>query len=167
MARIPEPRPGLVFRYRYLRVWQYLRGEQVGKERPCCILLSLKPGQAIAGIAIHDEVSGTTQQRYIAGDNEVLIVLVQSDPPGADQAGLPLSLEDKRYIGLPADAPSYVIVSEANIDRWPNADMCLVPGRPTSFTYDRPLSGPTLSRVMRAFLRVHATGKTRLLIRQP
>ncbi len=167
MARIPEPRPGLVFRYRYLRVWQYERGEQVGKERPCCILLPLKRGQVITGADIHDEVTPTASKRHVAGDDEVLIVLIQSDPPGADQVGLELSIDDKRYVGLPADAPSTIIVSEVNIDRWPNGDMCLVPGRHASFTYERPLPGPTLSRVMKAFLRVHAAKKTRVLVRYP
>lgn len=64
-----------------------------------------------------------------------------------------------------AKAPSYAIVSEVNIDRWPNGDMALIPGRQSSFTYDRPLSGPTLSRVFKAFLRVYKMTKTRVLIR--
>jgi len=43
-----------------------------------------------------------------------LILLIQSDKPGHDQIGLELSIDDKRYVGLPAHEPSYVIVSEVN-----------------------------------------------------
>jgi hypothetical protein len=167
MAKIPPARAGLVFRYGYLRIWQYERGEQVGKERPCCILLPLKPGQLVRGTPVHDELRGSAEEQYVAREDEVVIVLVQSDKPGRDQAGIELTTEDKRYVGLPADEPSYVIVSEVNIDRWPNGDMALVPGRANSFTYDRPLAGPTLARVMRAFLYVSDRKKVRVLVRHP
>ena len=166
MAKIPEARSGLVFRYRYLRVWQYQGGEQVGKDRPCCILLPLKPGQEVVGAAVYDEAGRSATTRHIAGRDDVLIVLIQSDPPGTDQVGLELSLEDKRHIGLPADSPSNIIVSEVNLDRWPNGDMSLVPGRQTSFTYNRPVPGPTLSRIMKAFLRVVEAKKVMVLVRQ-
>jgi len=167
MAKIPEPRAGLVFRYRYLRIWQYERGEQVGKDRPCCILLPLKAGQVISGNPVLDEVNTASVERHVARDGEVLILLIQSDPPGADQIGLELSVDDKRYVGLPAEAPSYVIVSEVNVDTWPNGDMSLVPGRLNTFTYDRPLAGPVLSRLLTAFLRVQQARKVRVLVRHP
>jgi len=167
MAKIPEARAGIVFRYRYLRVWQYLAGEQVGKDRPCCILLPLKPGQELTGAVVYNELGKSVATSHVTGADEVLIVLIQSDPPGADQAGLELSIDDKRHIGLPADSPSYVIVSEVNVDRWPNGDMSLVPGRQTAFTYDRPVPGPMLSRIMKAFLRVVQAKKMQMLIRHP
>jgi hypothetical protein len=167
MARIPEPRAGLVFRYRYLRIWQYERGEHVGKERPCCVLLPLRAGQVITGDPTHDELTTAPVERHVAQDGEVLILLIQSDEPGADQIGLELTVDDKRYVGLPSDASSYVIVSEVNVDKWPNGDMCLVPGRQNSFTYDRPLAGPVLARVLTAFLRVHQARKVRVLVRHP
>jgi len=165
VAKIPDPRAGLVFRYRYLRIWQYRRGEQVGKERPCCILLPLKPGQLVTGNPLHDETQRSVVSRDVAEEGDVLILLIQSDPPAADQIGLELTTDDKHYVGLMADAPSYVIVSEINIDKWPNGDMCLIPGRPAAFSYDRPLSGPVLSRVMKAFLKVQAQRKVMLLVR--
>ncbi|MEA2755630.1 MAG: hypothetical protein QOJ54_1919 [Aliidongia sp.] len=167
MASIPEARAGLVFRYRYLRIWQYERGEQVGKERPCCLLVPLKAGQVIRGTPVHAEIDVSATDRHIAEDGEVLILLIQSDRPSADQIGLELTIDDKRSIGLPAEGPSYVIVSEINIDRWPNGDMCLIPSRRNSFTYDRPLPGPTLSRVLEAFLRAHKARKVRVLVRHP
>jgi hypothetical protein len=167
MARIPEARPGLVFRYRYLRIWQYQRGDHVGKERPCCVLLPLKAGQVISGNPVHNELGNVSAARHVAQDGEVLILLIQSDEPGADQIGLELTVDDKRYVGLPADAPSYVIVSEVNVDTWPNGDMCLVPGRQNAFTYDRPLAGPVLSRVLTAFLKVQQARKVSVLVRHP
>ena len=36
-------------------------------------------------------------------------------------------------IGLPPDRPSYVIVSELNIDFWPNAGIKTLPNNPGSF----------------------------------
>lgn len=167
MAKIPEPRAGLVFRYRFLRIPDYARGDQVGKERPCCILLPLKAGQLVTGSPVHDETKVTAIDAHVAAEGEVLILLIQSDQPGANQAGLELTIEDKRYVGLPSDAPSYVIVSEVNIDRWPNGDMSLVPGRQSAFTYDRPLAGPVLSRIVTAFLKVRAARKVSVLVRHP
>lgn len=167
MAKIPEPRAGLVFRYRYLRVWQYERGEQVGKERPCCILLPLKAGQILEGNPAHDEFSSSSVERHVAVEGEVLILLIQSDPPDATQAGLELTEADKRHVGLPSDAPSYVIVSEVNVDRWPNGDMCLVPGRQNAFAYERPLPGSVLGRIARAFTLVQKARKVGILVRHP
>ena len=166
MAKIPAARAGLVFRYRYLRVWQYERGEQVGKERPCCLLLPLTPGEIIRGTPVHDEAEGATSEFHIAQESEVLILLIQSDPPDAFQIGLELNPDDKNYVGLPNNSPSYVIVSEANIDRWPNGDMGLIPGRSSSFTYERPLPGPLLARIVKAFLHVNAMKKLQVLVRQ-
>lgn len=165
MAKIPEPKAGLVFRYGYLRIWQYERGEQAGKKRSCCILLPLKAGQVVEGNPAHDESRALAAGRHVAEDGEVLILLIQSDKPGADQAGLELSVEDKLYVGLSSDAPSYVIVSEVNIDRWPNGDMCLVPGRPNAFAYERPLSGPVMGRIAKAFLQVQKARKVKVPIR--
>ena len=40
----------------------------------------------------------------------------------------------QQAIGLD-DAPSWVIVSEHNIDEWPNAGLSPIPGRPGAFSY--------------------------------
>jgi hypothetical protein len=167
MTAFPKAEPGLVFRYRYLRIWQYERGEQVGKERPCCILFPLAPGEEVFGPKVHDEASGAVVQRYVARDNDIIIVLVQTDPPGTDQIGIELSIADKRHVGLPADRPSYAIVSEVNVDTWPNPDISFVPGRRNAYTYEKPLPAPTVTRMLKAFLHVRSLGKTSYLIRQP
>jgi hypothetical protein len=167
MAKIPPPVPGLVFRYGYLRIRQYEQGETTGKERPCCILFPLKQGQVIDGYPLHVEEKHLPTNRHVADDGEVLILLIQSDEPGSDQLGLQMTLEDKRYVGLPDDAPSYIIVSEANIDRWPNGDMYLLPGKSNSFVYLRTIGGPLLSRVSAAFLHAQKSRKVRMLLRHP
>jgi hypothetical protein len=167
VAPIPEPRPGIVFRYRFLRIWQYQRGEWVGKDRPCLILAELKPGQVIGGALVLDEAGPPAVGQHTASSGDIMILPIQTDPPGADQAGLELTIDDKRHIGLPAQAPSYVIVSEINIDTWPNSDMSLIPGRTDALAYDRPIPGPLLARIIRAFLRVHAARRLRILVRRP
>jgi hypothetical protein len=165
MATIPDAVPGLVFRYLYLRLWQWKKGIEVGKERPCCILIPLKPGDVLDGGDVVDEGSRQGRRRYVAEKDDVVILLIQSDPPGEDQIGLELTRADKQYVGLPADAPSYVIVSEANIDKWPNPDIRPIPGHPKSFAYGHPLPGPAMSRITRAFLTVCRMKKMRALVR--
>ena len=167
MAAIPDARSGIVFRYRYLRIWEYERGDQVGKDRPCCILMPLRSGQILEAPPIQRERDPTAMDAHTVDEGEVLILPIQSDPPGQNQLGLELTIQDKRYVGLPSHAPSYVLVSEANLDRWPNADMSLVPGRQGTFTYDRPLAGPVIARILRAFLMAHRTGKLAILVRHP
>ena len=70
-------------------------------------------------------------------------------------------------MGLPADRPSYAIVSEVNVDTWPNSDISFVPGRRNAYTYEKPLPAPTVTRMLKAFLHVRSLGKTSYLIRQP
>jgi hypothetical protein len=48
--------------------------------------------------------------------------------------GIEIPAKVKTAIGLDA-APSWVIVSEHNIDEWPNAGLAAVPGRPGVFAY--------------------------------
>lgn len=167
MARIPDAIPGLVFRYGYLRIRQFEAGEIVGKERPCCILIPLKQGQTMVGHPLYIEDQRRAATRHVAGNGEVLILPIQSDRPGRDQIGLQMTEGEKRHVGLPDDAPSYIVVSEANIDRWPNGDMYLLPGNANAFAYPRTLTGPFLSRVAAAFLKVQSAGKLRLLLRHP
>jgi hypothetical protein len=46
--------------------------------------------------------------------------------------GLPASV--RRAVGL-HEAPSWVIVSEHNVDEWPNGGLAPLPGRPGEFSY--------------------------------
>ncbi len=110
---LPEARPGLVFRYEYVWKRQALAGRSVGeKERPACVAL------AVAGNA---------------GSQRVLIVPTTTRPPLAHVPALEIPPAVRRHLGL--EHPSWIILSEANVDAWPSPDMRPVPGKPGTFAY--------------------------------
>ncbi len=112
---LPEARPGLVFRYEYIWKRQELAGQTAGeKERPACVVLT---------------VSGA------AGDRRVLIVPITTQEPGRDVPALEIPPAVKRHLGLDAGRPSWIILSEANLDSWPSPDMRPIPGQPGRFEY--------------------------------
>jgi hypothetical protein len=61
-----------------------------------------------------------------------------------------MNLDDKRACGLDVRVPSWVIVSEFNLDVWPNADLSLVPGT-DRFHYGVAPPG-LMRRIARGFL---------------
>jgi hypothetical protein len=154
VAKLPDPQPGLVFRYDYLRFHEASVGVENGKERPACILLRLAEGEIVTAARIIDEEAGEQLADYVAGPRDVLVVLIQSDPPNQDQLGIALTLETKRLIGLPTTTISYVIVSELNIDTWPNAGIKAIPGQAGQFAYPGRMPGPILAAMARAVLRL-------------
>jgi hypothetical protein len=109
----PDPKPGLIVRYDYLWSREAAAGRDQGKDRPACL------------VAATDSV---TRPRYV-----VLLPITHS-PPGAGIVGIEIPTRVKRAIGLD-DAPSWVIVSEYNIDEWPNAGLSPIPGKPGVFSY--------------------------------
>jgi hypothetical protein len=76
----------------------------------------------------------------------VLLPITHSPPTGAT-VGIEIPAKVKKAIGLD-DAPSWVIVSEYNIDEWPNAGLSQIPGRPGVFSYG--LLPPSLFEKVRA-----------------
>jgi hypothetical protein len=166
MARIPDPTPGLVFRYDYLRLHQFDEGIEHGKERPACILATLAEGEVLTGVRIIDEQSRTTIE-YVARTNDVVIIPIQTDPPGRDQLGVVLDIETKRYIGLSTDHVSYAIVSEVNIDTWPSAGIQNVPGRSGQWAYPRLMPGPKMAAIARRFLQLRERNLVKALVRHP
>ena len=112
---LPAARPGLVFRYEYLWKRQELAGQAGGeKERPACIVLAVEQG---------------------ADGQRVLIVPITTQPPNPDMPAMLIPPAVKRHLGLDGDRPSWVILSEANLDVWPSPDMRPIPGRPGRFDY--------------------------------
>jgi hypothetical protein len=109
----PDPQPGLVVRYDYLWSREAAAGRDQGKDRPACL------------VAATDNL---TRPRYV-----VLLPITHS-PPDAGTVGIEIPTRVKRAIGLD-DAPSWVIVSEHNIDEWPNAGLSPIPGKPGVFSY--------------------------------
>lgn len=112
---LPSARPGLVFRYEYVWKRQALAGRTAGeKERPACIIL------AVAGEA---------------GDQRVLIVPITTQPPQDGIEAMEIPLRVKRHLRLDDDHPSWIVLSEANIDVWPPPDIRPIPGKPGTFAY--------------------------------
>ena len=113
MVALPEPRPGLVIRYDYLWTHEAAVGRDQGKERPACLIAASNPAMS---------------PRF------VVILPITHSPPGKDSVGVEIPAKVRQAIGLD-ETPSWVIVSEHNIDEWPNGGMAPVPGRPGVFSY--------------------------------
>ena len=109
---LPEPKPGLVIRYDYLWSREAARGREQGKDRPACL------------VAASDSA---TVPRF------VVILPITRTAPAGDTVGIGIPPKVRRALALDA-APSWVIVSEHNVDEWPNAGLAPVPGRPGIFS---------------------------------
>jgi hypothetical protein len=110
---LPEPKPGLVIRSDYLWTHEAAVGRDQGKERPACL------------VAASDSVA---LPRF------VVILPITHTPPGKDTVGVEIPAKVRQAIGLD-DARSWVIVSEHNIDEWPNGGVASLPGRRGVFSY--------------------------------
>jgi hypothetical protein len=110
---LPEPKPGLVIRYDYLWTHEAAVGRDQGKERPACL------------VAASDSAA---LPRF------VVILPITHTPPGKDTVGVEIPAKVRQAIGLD-DARSWVIVSEHNIDEWPNGGLAPLPGRRGVFSY--------------------------------
>ncbi len=110
---LPEPRPGLVFRYDYLWSREAGAARDQGKERPACLVAALDSSIA---------------PRF------VVILPITHTPPDKGTVGVEIPAKVRQAIGLD-DAPSWVIVSDHNVDEWPNGGLAPVPARPGAFSY--------------------------------
>ena len=64
----------------------------------------------------------------------VVLLPITHTPPAGDTAGIEIPARVSQALGLD-DAPSWVIVSEHNIDEWPNAGLSPLPGLLDTFSY--------------------------------
>lgn len=110
---LPDPRPGLVFRYDCLWSRESISGHDQGKERPACLVAASDPA---------------TKPRF------VVILPITHSPPSGDTIGIEIPPRVRKAIGLD-DAPCWVVVSEHNVDEWPNGGLAPLPGRPDVFGY--------------------------------
>ena len=110
---LPDPKPGLIVRYDYLWSHEAAAGRDPGKDRPACL------------VAASDSL---TKPRFV-----VLLPIMHS-PPDADTIGIEILPKVKQALGLD-EVPSWIIVSEYNVDEWPNAGLSPLPGRPGVFSY--------------------------------
>lgn len=133
---LPEPRPGLVVRYDYLWNREAAAGGYQGKDRPCCLVAASEP---------------------LARPRFVVLLPITHSPPGPDTTGIEIPPRVRRAVGLD-DAPAWVIVSEYNVDEWPNAGLGPVPGQPGRFSYGF-LPPRLFARIKAAFLDAAGGGK--------
>lgn len=110
---LPKPEPGLVIRYDYLWLGETGSARTSGKERPACLVATLD-----------DE----------ADPQLVLILPITHSKPKANTAGIEIPRLVAERLGLD-HARSWVVISEANVDFWPNAGLAPVPGRRGTFAY--------------------------------
>ena len=110
---LPDPKPGLVIRYDYVWAHEALVGRDQGKERPACL------------VAASD---ASASPRF------VVILPITHTPPGQDTIGIEIPAKVKQSLGLDA-APSWIIVSEYNVDAWPNGGLAPIPGSAGVFGY--------------------------------
>jgi hypothetical protein len=108
---LPEPKPGLVIRYDYLWADDADAGRDAGKDRPACLVAASNAG---------------TDPRIV-----VILPITHSYPHNNIAVEIPPKV--RAAIGLD-DAPSWVVVSEYNLERWPNG-LGAIPGRPGVFAY--------------------------------
>lgn len=139
---LPEPRPGLVFRYDYLWSREAAAGRNQGKERPACLVAALDS---------------------TANPGFVVILPITHTPPDKGTVGVEIPAKVRQAIGLD-DAPSWVIVSDHNIDAWPNGGLAPLPGRPGVFSYGfipPGLFAQVKARFLEVAVRGHSPGVRR------
>jgi len=133
---LSEPRPGLVIRYDYLWIREAAVGREQGKERPACLVAAMDSA---------------------ASPRFVVILPITHTPPDKDIVGVEIPAKVREALGLD-DAPSWVIVSEHNVDEWPNGGLAPVPGRPGVFSYGFIPPG-LFAQVKAKFLEVYEKGR--------
>lgn len=138
---LPQPRPGLVIRYRYLWAEEAARGRDEGdKDRPAAIVLAVDaPG---------------------ASASRVLVLPITHSAPMRGAAAMEIPASVCRSAGLDA-ARSWVVLSEFNEFVWPGFDLSLVPGRtPHTVVYGY-LTAGFFSRVRERWLALDRAGGSR------
>jgi hypothetical protein len=120
MARVPDPTPGLIVRYGYLWLAEFRQQRtDPSKDRPACVVMQILDEQP------HRlEIVGG----HAVAPGDVVIMPITTRPPERDTLAIELTANEKRACGLDFAIPSWLILSEFNVDTWPNADLALVPG---------------------------------------
>lgn len=130
--KLPRAELGLVFRYDYLWLRESAGGRLAGKERPACIVVATDPENA---------------------PQLVVILPITHSRPSPPTSGVAIPPATRRMLGLD-DEPCWVVVSEHNVDDWPNSGVAPLPGRRKSFAYG--FLPPALFNAVRSeFLRLY------------
>ncbi len=112
MAQL-EPKPGLIVRYDYVWGQDAPTGQEYGKDRPVCLLAAFE---------------APDRRTYVA------LLPITHTPPNSPDKAVEIPAEVKRQLGLD-DAPSWIVVSDRNLDLWPTAGLSPLPGKPGRFAY--------------------------------
>lgn len=134
---LPEPRPGLVFRYDYLWAREASAGRDHSKDRPACLVAASDPSVA---------------------PHFVVILAITHAAPRAGTVGIEIPSAVRNALGLD-DAPAWVIVSEYNVDSWPNGGLASIPGRAGVFSYGF-LPPGLFGHIKTAFLALAKEGRS-------
>jgi hypothetical protein len=126
----------LVVRYDYLWTEEAAAGRDQGKDRPACL------------VAASDAA---------ANPRFVVLLPITHKVPSGETVGIEIPSEVRRSLGLD-DARSWVIVSEHNVDEWPNAGIHPVPGKRGVFAYGFITPG-LFAQVKAKFLELVAQGR--------
>jgi hypothetical protein len=110
---LPEPEPGLVFRYDYLWSREAKAGKQTSKDRPACVA-----------------VSTDTEE----GPRLAVILPITHSKPSGSTVGIEIPPKVRRHLGLD-DQPCWIIVSEHNVDDWPNPGIAPLTSEKRSYSY--------------------------------
>jgi hypothetical protein len=128
----------LVIRYDYLWTREAATGRKQGKERPACLVAAMDSG---------------------ASPRFVVILPITHTRPDKDTVGVEIPAKVREALGLD-DAPSWIIVSEYNVDEWPNGGLAPLPDRPSVFSYG--FIPPRLfTQVKAGFLELYEKGRAR------
>jgi len=119
-AELQEPEAGMVVRFNY----QWADARQPHKDRPACVVfVKLRPDP---------RPQPRSNQDGPVFVKEVIYVPISTKPPSKDQVSLKIPDQVCRHIGLQEE--SWVIVSECNVQYWPN-DLSRVPGADGEWLY--------------------------------
>ncbi len=135
---LPEPKPGLVIRYDYLWSREAVAGRDQGKDRPACLVAASDP---------------------LSAPRFIVVLPITHTPPGKHAVGLEIPLKVRQALGLD-DAPSWIIVSEYNVDEWPNGGLVTVPGQLGVFSYGFIPPG-LFAQVKASFLQLSGQGRSK------
>jgi hypothetical protein len=107
--------PAPVIRYSYLWRREHLLGREEGlKDRPCAVVMTVQDKD---------------------GRDIVIVLPVTHSPPQTPEDAVEIPADTKRRLGLD-DAPSWVVLTEANRFVWPGPDLRPgVNGEPSSIAY--------------------------------
>ncbi len=134
---LPEPKPGLVIRYDYLWTREAAIGRQQSKDRPACL------------VAASDSTVGP---RFV-----VILPITHSVPTG-DTVGIEIPRKVGQALGLD-EARSWVIVTDHNVDEWPNPGLAPIPGKLGTFSYGFIPPG-LFAQIKALFLELSEQGQT-------